>query len=95
MTMCDVVIMSCLLLYYLLFSTLGKFKKSTYAKLKVAFNNMHRRILGYNKWDSASKMFVSNAIDNFDQSRKSRAEQVFNYDVIFPKWQVPKFSKTE
>ena len=44
------------------------FKKSTYAKLKVAYNNMHRRILGYNRWDSASNMFVSNAIDNFDAS---------------------------
>ena len=42
------------------------FKKSTYAKLKVAYNNMHRRILGYNRWDSASNMFVSNVIDNFD-----------------------------
>ena len=44
------------------------FKKSTYAKLKVAYNNMHRRILCYNRWDSASNMFVSNAIDNFDAS---------------------------
>ena len=29
---------------------------------------MHRRILDYNRWDSASNMFVSNAIDNFDAS---------------------------
>ena len=36
--------------------------------IKVAYNNMHRRILGYNRWGSASNMFVSNAIDNFDAS---------------------------
>ena len=42
------------------------FSKSTYLKLKVAYNNMHRQILGYNSWDSASCMFVSNSIDNFD-----------------------------
>ena len=34
--------------------------------VKAAYNNMYRRILGYNKWDSASNMFVNNAIDNFD-----------------------------
>ena len=36
--------------------------------LKLPTINMHRRILGYNRWDSASNMFVSNAIDNFDAS---------------------------
>ena len=27
---------------------------------------MHRRILGYQRWDGASFMFVENAIDSFD-----------------------------
>ena len=27
---------------------------------------MHRRILGYNRRDSASNMFANNAIDTFD-----------------------------
>ena len=40
------------------------FKK--YLCNNVAYNNMHRRILGYNRWDSASNMFVNNTIDNFD-----------------------------
>ena len=35
------------------------FNKSTYSKLKVAYNNMHRRMLGYN-------LFVNNSIDKFD-----------------------------
>ena len=35
---------------------------------------MHRRILGYNRWDSASNMFVSNAIDNFDASLRKNIE---------------------
>ena len=34
-------------------------------KLKVAYN-MHRHILGYNRWDSASCMFANYSIDNFD-----------------------------
>ena len=40
--------------------------KSTYLKLKVAYNNIHRKILGYNRWDSASCMFVNNIIVTFD-----------------------------
>ena len=40
--------------------------KGTYLKLKVAYNNMHRRILGYHRSDSPSNMFVSDAIDTFD-----------------------------
>ena len=39
------------------------FNKGSYLKAKVAYNNMHRRILGYNRRDSASSMFANNAID--------------------------------
>ena len=42
------------------------FNKGSYLKAKVAYNNMHRRILGYNRRDSASSMFPNNAIDTFD-----------------------------
>ena len=42
------------------------FNKGSYLKAKVAYNNMHRRILGYNRRDSASSMFANNAIDTFD-----------------------------
>ena len=38
----------------------------SYLKANVAYNNMHRRILGYNRRDSASSMFANNAIDTFD-----------------------------
>ena len=40
--------------------------KSTYLKLKVAYNNIHKKVLGYNRWDSASCTFVNNIIVNFD-----------------------------
>ena len=42
------------------------FNKGSYLKAKVAYNNMHRRILGYSRRDSASGMFANNAIDTFD-----------------------------
>ena len=42
------------------------FNKGSYLKAKVAYNNMHTRILGYNRRDSASSMFANNAIDTFD-----------------------------
>ena len=41
--------------------------KSINLKLKVAYNNMHRQILGYNRWSSTCSMFANNAIDNFSQ----------------------------
>ena len=41
------------------------FNKGTYFKAKVAYYNMHKRILGYQRWDSVSSRFVSNAIDTF------------------------------
>ena len=40
--------------------------KSTCLKLKVAYSNTHRQILGYNSWDSAICMFANNSINNFD-----------------------------
>ena len=40
--------------------------KGSYLKANVAYNNMHRRILGYSRLDSASSMFANNAIDTFD-----------------------------
>ena len=33
---------------------------------KVAYNNMHKRILGYSRRVSANGMFANNAIDTFD-----------------------------
>jgi len=43
-----------------------QYNKCTYSKLRVAFNNVYRRILGFNRSDSASHMYVLNRIDNFD-----------------------------
>ena len=47
-----------------------------------AYNNMHRRILGYNRWDSASNIFVSNAIDNFDANLRKNIYIVLGNEFI-------------
>ena len=35
-------------------------------KIRVACNNIYRKILGYGRRDSASNMFLSNGIDTFE-----------------------------
>ena len=42
------------------------FKKQTFNKLRVAFNNVHRKLLNYSRSDSASTMFVTNNLVNFE-----------------------------
>ena len=42
------------------------FNKCTHLKAKDSYNKMPRQIFWYNRWDSASSMFVNNAIDTFD-----------------------------
>ena len=44
----------------------AKYSSTVLRKLKVAFNNAARLLLGYEKRSSASSMFVSNRIDTFD-----------------------------
>ena len=43
-----------------------RYNKCSYTKVCVAFNNNFRRILGFSKRDSASFMYATNSIDNFD-----------------------------
>ena len=40
------------------------YNKTTYNKVKVAYNNIARRLLGYDYRDSASHMFVTNSLDS-------------------------------
>ena len=48
------------------------YTKQSLSKIRVAYNNIFRKLLGYRKWDSASTMFVNHRIDEFDASvRKS------------------------
>ena len=42
------------------------YTNAMYRKMKVAFNNVYRRILGVSRRDSASSMYVSNGIEDFD-----------------------------
>ncbi len=39
---------------------------ATYNKIRVAYNNIYRKLLGYSRMDSASMMFVTHHLDNFD-----------------------------
>ena len=37
----------------------------TFSKLRVAFNNVCRRVLGLSMWSSASEMYATQNIENF------------------------------
>ena len=43
-----------------------QYKKTTFSKIRVAYNNVYRKILGVSRRASASGMFVSNDIPNFE-----------------------------
>ena len=38
----------------------------TFSKLRVAFNNVYRRVLEIPNWSSASEMYAKHNIDNFE-----------------------------
>ena len=42
------------------------YKSMTLNKLRVAFNNVYRRDLGLPKWSSASEMYATHNIENFE-----------------------------
>ena len=41
-------------------------KKTTFSKLRVAYNNVYRKVFGLKRRSSASEMFVLNNISNFE-----------------------------
>ena len=42
------------------------YKKATFSKIRVAYNNVYRKLLGFCRRSSASEMFVMNNIPNFE-----------------------------
>ena len=60
--------------------------KCSYNKLRVAYNNAYRRVLGYAKSDSASNMFVNNLVENVNRhliySMRSRIVNCDNSIVV-------------
>ena len=42
------------------------YKKTIFSKIRVAYNNIYRKILGVSRCSSASDMFVTNDIPNFE-----------------------------
>ena len=65
-----------------------QYKKATFSKLRVAYNNVYRKILGLCRRSIASKMFVTDNILNFEElMRKSifaftRRLSIFNNATI-------------
>ena len=43
-----------------------KYTKKQYYKMEVAYNNVFRRFFGYDRFSSASQMFVENRAENFE-----------------------------
>ena len=42
------------------------YKSITFSKIRVAFNNVSRRVLGLPKWSSASEMYATHNIEKFE-----------------------------
>ena len=45
---------------------LDSIQKNTFSKLRVAYNNVYRKVFGLKRRSSASEMFVLNNISNFE-----------------------------
>ena len=43
-----------------------KYTKKQYHQIEVAYNNVFRRLFGYDRFSSASNMFVDNRVDKFE-----------------------------
>ena len=55
-----------ILCFYVYSILLCDFTKRQYWQLEVAYNNVFRRLMGYDKYCSASGMFVANRTDGFN-----------------------------
>ena len=44
----------------------SNYTQMAYSKIRVAFNNVFRNLLGYSRRDSASAMFLSHTLDSFE-----------------------------
>ena len=51
---------------YYLCTLWTQYKKSSFSKIRVAYNNLYRKILHVSRRSSASAMFVQNNIPNFE-----------------------------
>ena len=57
------------------------FNRGTYLKVtNIAYNNLHRRVLGYHRWYSASIMFVNSALDSFYVVIRKKKKNLFLFD---------------
>ena len=58
-----------------------KYTKKQYYQMEVAYNNVFRRFCGYDRFSSASQMFVENRVDNFG-ARMRRLIYGFPWKII-------------
>ena len=50
----------------------SNYTQMAYSKIRVAFNNVFRNLLGYSRRDSASAMFLSHNLDSFEALMRKR-----------------------
>ena len=53
-------------------------KKATFSKIRVAYNNVCRKVLGLSHRSSASEMFVMNNISNFEGIEALIGKSIFS-----------------
>ena len=53
-------------------------KKATFSKLRVAYNNVYRKVFGFKRRSSASEMFVLNNISNFKHLWESQSSPLLH-----------------
>ena len=65
------------------------YKKSTFSKIRVAFNNAYRKIFGLLKWSSANAMYATHNICNFETYIRIHISiYVRTYMVLCKDWSI-------
>ena len=59
----------------------ANYSKASFTKLRVAYNNVYRHLLGYKKRDSASMMLVGNVVDSFTTIIRKYVYRFMNWVV--------------
>ena len=51
----------------------------TFSKLRVAFNNVYRRVLGLPKWSSASEMYATHILYNIENFESLLRKVIYGF----------------
>ena len=65
------------------------YKASTFSKLRVAFNNVYRRVLGLPQWSSAGGIYATHNIINFEALlRKTLYGSINIIAILIKSWSI-------